>query len=173
MYYGPYSSWKFLYLFLNFFLQIIIIVTGEPMHTASKERNGVARPSYINHPLKSEVSITFRCQLCSTCYIAVRTKNCSKSTSAIKVATMKIQTISIMKGSHHVLPANRHFLLSAKMNGTQRRTLVSLWRMHCMYCGIPKGTCPAEATLNGEKIKPVALAIIELRFSEGSQSVSH
>ena len=54
-------------------------------------------------------------------------------------------------------------LLSAKMNGTQRRTLVSPCRMHCMYSGMPKGTSRAEATSNSEKIKPVALAIIELR----------
>ena len=43
------------------------------------------RSSYINYLLKSEVSI---CQLCSTRYKAVQIKNCSKSTSAIKVATM-------------------------------------------------------------------------------------
>ena len=44
--------------------------------------------------------------------------------------------------------------------------------MHCMYCGMPKGTYRAEVTLNSEKIKPVALAVIDLRLSEGiSQSV--
>ena len=38
---------------------------------------------------------------------------------------------------------------------------------------MPKGTCQAEATSNSEKIKPIALAVIELRLSEGtSQSVS-
>jgi len=36
-----------------------------------------------------------------------------------------------------------------------------------MYCGVPKGTSRDEATSNSEKIKPVALAIIELRLSEG------
>ena len=42
-----------------------------------------------------------------------------------------------------------------------------------MYCGMPKGTTRAEVTLNSEKIKPVALAVIELCLSEGiSQSVS-
>jgi len=50
-----------------------------------------------------------------------------------------------------------------------------------MYSGMPKGTSQAEATLNSEKIKPIALVIIELRESEGvrltgrqlvSQSVS-
>ena len=73
----------------------------------------------------------------------------------------------LWRGSHHMLSPNRHFSLSAKMNGTQRRTLVSPWRMHRTYCGMPKGTCRAEATSNSEKIKPVALAIIELRLSEG------
>jgi len=36
-----------------------------------------------------------------------------------------------------------------------------------MYSGMAKGTSRAEATLNSEKIKPVALAIVELRESEG------
>ena len=43
---------------------------------------------------------------------------------------------------------------------------------------MPKGTCRAEAMLNSEKIKPVALAVIELCLSEGisqllSQSVEN
>jgi len=38
---------------------------------------------------------------------------------------------------------------------------------------MPKGTSWAEATLNSEKIKPVALAIIDLCLTEGiSQSGS-
>ena len=37
---------------------------------------------------------------------------------------------------------------------------------------MPKGTFQAEVTLNSEKIKPVALTIVELRLSEGiSRSV--
>jgi len=39
--------------------------------------------------------------------------------------------------------------------------------MHCMYSGMAKSTFRAEATLNSDKIKPVALAIVELRESEG------
>ena len=39
--------------------------------------------------------------------------------------------------------------------------------MHYMYCGMPKDTCQAEAMSNSEKLKPVALAIIELRLSKG------
>ena len=43
---------------------------------------------------------------------------------------------------------------------------------------MPKGTCPAEAMLNSENVKPVALAVIKLRLSEGisqllSQSVEN
>jgi len=49
--------------------------------------------------------------------------------------------------------------------------------MHWTYCGMPKGTSRAEATSKSEKIKPVALAVIELCWSEGirqlvNQSVS-
>ena len=54
-----------------------------------KERVGATPPSYINYHLKSEVSITLHCWLCSTHYTAVRIKNCFKKTSAIEVATMK------------------------------------------------------------------------------------
>ena len=54
-----------------------------------KERNSAACPNYINYRLKSQVFITLRCRLCSTRYTAARIKNCLKSTSAIKIATMK------------------------------------------------------------------------------------
>ena len=53
------------------------------------ERNRAACPNYINYRLKSEVSIMLRCWLCSTCYTAVRIKNCLKSTSTFKTATTK------------------------------------------------------------------------------------
>jgi len=42
-----------------------------------------------------------------------------------------------------------------------------------MHSGMAKGTFWAEATLKSKKIKPVALAIVELRKSENiSKSVS-
>jgi len=42
-----------------------------------------------------------------------------------------------------------------------------------MYSGMAKGTSWAEATLNSKINKPVALAIVELRESEGiRQTVS-
>jgi len=58
------------------------------------------------------------------------------------------------------LPQNQHFLLSAKMNDTQRRTLVSPLRMPCVYCGMPKGASQAEAMSNC-KNKPIALATVK------------
>ena len=54
-----------------------------------KERNGAVHPNYINYRLKSEVSITLCCRLCSTHYTAVQIKNCLKSTFAIIIATKK------------------------------------------------------------------------------------
>jgi len=47
-----------------------------------------------------------------------------------------------------------------------------------MYSNMAKGTSWAEVTLNSEKIKPIALAIVELHESEGlrqlvSQSVEN
>jgi len=54
--------------------------------------------------------------------------------------------------------------------------MVSPWRMHCMYSGMAKVTSLAEVTSNSEKIKLVALAIVELHESEGiivSQSVEN
>jgi len=45
--------------------------------------------------------------------------------------------------------------------------------MHFMYSGMAKGTSRVEPTSNSEKMKSVALAIVELRQSEGiSQSGS-
>jgi len=46
-------------------------------------------PPPTKYCLKSEVSITLCCQVCSTRYIAVQITNYSKSTSVIKVAFMK------------------------------------------------------------------------------------
>jgi len=48
---------------------------------------------------------------------------------------------------------------SAKMNGSQRKTLVSPLKMHCAYCSMLNGTSRA-ATFTVKKIKPVALAIV-------------
>jgi len=40
-----------------------------------------------------------------------------------------------------------------------------------VYCSMPKGTSCAEATLNSEKIKPLALAIVELHWSKDIRQI--
>ena len=72
--------------------------------------------------------------------------------------------ISVMKGSHHVLPPKLPlFSVSKDEWDTMEDTGKS---MKNAYCGMPKGTSWVEAMSNSEKIKPVALAVIELRLSE-------
>ena len=61
-------------------------VRKAPLQSTHTRRNHTARPNHINYRLKSEVSVTLHCRLCSTRYTAVRIKNCLKSTSAIEIA---------------------------------------------------------------------------------------
>ena len=59
------------------------------------------------------------------------------------------------------------------VNAFKLDTLPHINIMYSWYCGMPKGTIRAKVTSNSEKIKPVALAVIELHLSEGiRQSVS-
>ena len=133
-----------------------------------------SRASATNCHVNCEVSIMLHCQPSSTCYTALRIKKCLKSTfAAVKVATMKNTDNFCFKRKLPHATTKSTLSLSVKMNGTQKRTLVSPRRKHCMYYGIPKGTCPAEAMPNGTKIKPITLAVIKLHLSEGiSQPVS-
>ena len=125
---------------------------------------------------ETEVSIALLYQLCSTCYTVVRIKKCLKSTSVLKVATMKnTYDFSLRKGSHQVQPPNQRFSLSAKMNGTQRRTLVSPWRIHCTHCGVPKGTSRVEQCKNQARSHSRYRVMLDWRHQSvrqsGSQSV--
>ena len=40
----------------------------------------------------------------------------------------------------------------------------SMTCVHCMYCGMSKGTYQAEVIPNSEKTKPVAPAVVKLHF---------
>ena len=83
----------------------------------------------INYHLESAVAITLCFQLCSTCYTALQTKNSVRIVSAISPVTMEntddphLQTYC--REAMHRATANRRLGLSAKRNGTQRRTKVS------------------------------------------------
>ena len=61
-----------------------------------------------------------------------------------------------MKGSHHVLATAKStpFAVSQDEWDTKENTGKSM-KMHCTYCGMPKGTSLAEVTSNSEKIKPI------------------
>ena len=64
--------------------------------------------------------------------------------------------------------AIRHLCGSGERNGAQRRTSFGRAMMQALeYCSWLKGTSPDRVTMNSEEIKSVALAIIELRLSEG------
>ena len=128
MCYGPYSTWKFQNFLctclLTFFENIIMTVVNPRI----PHLNIYATfPSYI---LKSEVSITLHCQLCSTCYTAFRIKNCSKSTSTIHTYRKKLNRmpqlyqLSSEKGSIHYLS------LSAMFNPLCNSTNQELFEKH-------------------------------------------
>jgi len=106
-----------------------------PIHTAT-----IAPHAPLTY-LLSEKKI-LRYQLCSTCYAAVRINNCLKRTFVIKVTTTDYLMEAIMylplnffKQIKHqkkknkmviiCLPLNLHFLWWTKMNGTQRRVMLS------------------------------------------------
>ena len=144
-----------------------------------KERNLAMHPNHINYRLKSEVSITLHCRLHSTRYTAVRIKNCLKSTSAIKIATMKNTADFRFEGKPSSACAKSTPFPVSKdewdiKEDTGKSMKNALYVLRYANCGMPKRTCRAEATSKSEKIKPVALAVIELHLSEGiSQSVTY
>jgi len=110
-------------------------MTGEPTKTASKAS------SAPNYHLKSKVAFTIRCQLYSThCQPAriLRSINL-KSNYAIKVASMKIQKIFHYKEEAIMRNHRINTFRCAKMNGVQRRALVSPRRMHYTYSSMSIG----------------------------------
>ena len=122
-------------------------MTRDPMHTASKKEMAQCIPD-INYCLRSEVSITLRCQLCSTLYTAVRISDCSKSTSAIKVASMKkTDDFCYKRKSSCATAKSTPFTVSKDEWDTKKDTGKSMKNV----CGMPKGTSRAKATLNSEK----------------------
>ena len=122
--------------------------------------------------LKNKVFITFHCQLCSTCYTAVRIKNCLKSTSAIKVVTMKNTDDFCYEGKPSCATTESTlFAVSKDEWDIKKDTSKSMKNALYVLAVCQKGTSRAEAMSNSEKIKPAAL---ELHLSEGiSQSVSY
>ena len=129
-----------------------------------KERNGATCPNYITYHLKSEVSITLCCQLCSTRYSAVPIKNCSKSTSAIKIATMKNTDNFHYEGKPSRATAKSTLSAVSKDEWDTKEV-----HEKCIVC---TAVCQ-KAPLGPKRRQTVKKSVIELRLSEGiNQSVS-
>jgi len=132
---------------------------------------GTTCPTYIFIIWKEDASLPAMFNpLCSSTNQHLLKKNlCNQSSH--------YENYGQFNGSHHVPTTKLTLSWWTKMNGIQRRVMVSPWRMHCMYSGMEKGISQAEATSNSEIIKLIALAIVELRESEdirqASQSVEN
>ena len=100
-------------------------VQKAPLQSMHIKRNGATHPSYISYCLKSEVSIKLCCRLCSTRYTAVRIENSSKSTSAIKTATMKNTDGFHYDGKPSRAIAKSTLFTVSKDEWTQSRKLVT------------------------------------------------
>jgi len=75
---------------------------------------------------ETEVSIALLCLLYLTHYTAVQKQELfEKYLSNQDSHDGKYRQFPLRKGSHHMQPPNQRFSLSAKMNGMQRRTVVS------------------------------------------------
>jgi len=122
------------------------------LHTASKQSHHMAHLHIFIW--KEDASLPAH-------HAAVWINNCLKRTFVIKVVTT-----DNFRNKWKPSRAIDTFRGEQRWNGRQRWAVVSPWRMHCMYSGMAKGTSQAEATSDSEKIKPIALAIVELRKSE-------
>jgi len=115
------------------------------------QNNGIMHPSYINYHLKRICFVAS--YVCSTYYIAAIVL---KRITAIQVAIMKMWTISINVSTTKSTP----FAVSkdkwGTKKGTSKNTLYAQWygKRHLMK-------------LNSVKVKPIVLATVEFRESEG------
>ena len=143
-----------------------------PLQSTHTKRNDSTPPILLTDRLKSEVSITLRCWLCSTRYTAMRIKSCLESTSAIKIATMKNMDGFRFKGKpSHAHAKSTPFPVSKDEWDTKEDIGKSM--KNALYA-LRYAKRHLSGRSNVKKSKPVVLAVIELRLSEGiSQSVSH
>ena len=100
-------------------------------------------------------------------YTAVRIKNCSKSTSATKTATMKNTDDFHYEGKpSRAITKSTLSAVSKDECDTEEYTGKSM--KNALYVlQYAKRHLSGRATSNREKIKPVDLAVIELHLSEG------
>jgi len=153
--YGPYSSWKFLLLFVETLLlwlwlwlkyvqysgtALLLLVNLRIPH----QNNDNACPSYINYCLKRRRFVASNVQPVVQQY-ELTNNFCNQSSHYENYGWFPLQI-----KANTCIPQNQHFSWWAKMNGTLRRALVSSWRMYYMHSGVAKGTSQAETTSNSE-----------------------
>ena len=110
-----------------------------------------------------------RCRLYSTRYTAVQIKNCSKSTSAIKIATMKNTDDFCFEGKlSRATAKSTPFAVSKDEWDTKEDTGKSM--KNALY--VLQYAKRHEAMSNSEKIKPVALAVSSYACLKDSVSYS-
>jgi len=152
---------NFLVYLLSTFLEKIIMIMIILLVNPRISRHRVPQLYQLSSEKK-----TLRCWLCSIHYTVLRINNCLKRNQSSHYENygwfpLQMEAITC-------IPQNWHFLWWAKMNGAQqRRVLVSPWRMHCMNSGIQKAPLGLKQCWTAKQIKPVSLAIVELRLSEG------
>ena len=100
-----------------------------PLQQSSHHKNTIIRtPPTINYCLESAAAITLRFQLFSARYTALQMKNSVRIVSEINPVTMENMDDSRLQmycsEAMHRATMNQHLGLSAKRNGTQRRTKV-------------------------------------------------
>jgi len=102
---------KILHTSLLTFLQILVNASRHSF-CIKKMKVMVPHTWVILHCLKTEISITLHCQLCLTCYIAVRTNQELFKEHPKYIVTMKMWMVSLRKEAIHVIDKSKLFTVS-------------------------------------------------------------
>ena len=138
-------------------------MTGKPTHTTSKERNGNARPSYQLSSEKWSIHYASLLAVFNSLHNVMNQELFEKHLCNQSSHYKKYGRFPLWREAITCYCQIDTFCCQQRWMGHKG----GHWWMHCTYCGVPKGTCPAEAMSNSEKIKPIALAIIKVHLSEG------
>ena len=133
------------------------------MHAFHIKKCYAPLPNYL---LKSKLSIMLHYQLFSTRYATIRIKNCLKSTSIIKVASMK-STDDFCYAEESIMCYHQIDTFHCHQRWMEHR------KMHCTYCDMPKCTSLCSIHLwwqwkdewnTGKSMKNVVVCGVALRL---------
>ena len=117
--------------------------------------------------VKSEVSITLCCQLCSTHYTAVWIKNCLTSTSAIKVVTINNTDNFCYEGKRSRATAKLTLFAVSKDEWDTKEDTGKSMKNALYVLQYAKRHLSGRSNIKQWKNYPIALAVIKLRLFEG------